>query len=65
MYLGRYAQIQNNFTEAIEAYKKVIAGTPDPSLRGRALRNMGYAYRSLGNEAEAQRCFRAAASLGN
>jgi len=64
MYLGRYAQTQNNFPEAIEAYKKVIAGTEDLNLKARAFGNMGYAYRSLGNEAEAEKCFRAAASLG-
>jgi hypothetical protein len=64
MYIARYAQMQNNFPEAIEAYKKVIAMTPDQSLKGRAYKNMGYAYRALGNEAEAQKCFRAAVSLG-
>ena len=64
MYLARYAQTQNNFPEAIEAYKKVIIGTEDPRLKAQAFSNMGYAYRSLGNEAEAQKCFRAAASLG-
>jgi len=64
MYLGRYAQSQNNWLEAIEVYQKVIAATPDPGLRARAYSNMGYAYRALGNEAEAQKCFRAAAELG-
>lgn len=64
MYLARYAQTQNNFPEAIEAYKKVIASTLDPSMKAQAFRNMSYAYRSLGNEAEAQKCIRAAASLG-
>jgi protein O-mannosyl-transferase len=64
MYIGRYAQMQNNLAEAIEAYKKVIAGTWDSNLKARAYRNMGYAYRALGDEAEAQKCFRAAANLG-
>jgi protein O-mannosyl-transferase len=64
MYIGRYAQTQNNLPEAIEAYKKVIAGTWDSNLKARAYRNMGYAYRALGDEAEAQKCFRAAADLG-
>ena len=64
MYIARYAQMQNNLPEAIEAYKKVIAFTPDPGLKGRAYQNMGYAYRALGDEAEAQKCFRAAISLG-
>ncbi len=64
MYIARYAQMQNDLPEAIEAYKNVIAFTPDPSLKGRAYRNMGYAYRALGDEAEAQKCFRAAVSLG-
>ena len=64
MYIGRYAQMQNNLPEAIEAYKKVIAGTWDSNLKARAYRNMGYAYRALGDEAEAQKCFRAAADLG-
>jgi protein O-mannosyl-transferase len=64
MYIGRYAQMQNNLPEAIEAYKKVIAGTWDSNLKARAYRNMGYAYRALGDEADAQRCLRAAADLG-
>jgi protein O-mannosyl-transferase len=64
MYLARYAQTQSNFPEAIEAYKKVIVGTLDPSLKARAFSNMGYAYRALDNEAEAQKCFREAANLG-
>jgi len=64
MYIARYAQMQNNLPEAIEAYRKVIAFTPDPSLKGRAYQNMGYAYRALGDEAEAQKCFRDAVSLG-
>ena len=64
MYIGRYAQTQNNLPEAIAAYKKVIAASLDPSLKARAYQNMGYAYRALGDEAEAQKCFRAAAELG-
>ena len=65
MYIGRYAQTQNNLPEAIEAYQKVIQATPDPSLKARAYSNMGYAYRDLGEEDEAQKCFRAAARLGD
>ena len=64
MYIARYAQSQNNLLEAIAAYQKVIAATPDPNLKARAYSNLGYAYRALGNEAEAQKCFHAAASLG-
>ena len=64
MYLARYAQTQGNFPEAIEAYKKVILGSDDLHLKAQAFSNMGYAYHSLGNEADAQKCFRAAASLG-
>ena len=64
MYIARYAQSQNNLPEAIAAYQKVIAATPDPNLKARAYSNLGYAYRALGDEAEAQKCFRAAASLG-
>ncbi len=64
MYIARYAQTQNNLPEAIAAYKKVIAASLDPSLKARAYQNMGYAYRALGDEAEAQKCFRAAAELG-
>ncbi len=64
MYLARYAQTQNNLPEAIEAYKKVIRATHDPSLKARAFSNMGYAYRALGNEAEARKCFHAAANQG-
>ena len=64
MYLARYAQMQNRLPEAIAAYKRVIGSTQDPNLRARALSNMGYAYRALGNEAEAQRCFQAAGHAG-
>ena len=64
MYLGRYAQSQGNLPEAIAAYQRVIDATLDPNLKARAYSNMGYAWRALGNEAEAQRCFRAAAALG-
>ncbi len=64
MYIARYAQSQNNLPEAIAAYRKVIAATPDPGLKARAYSNLGYAYRALGDEAEAQKCFLAAAGLG-
>lgn len=64
MYIARYAQMQDNLPEAIEAYKKVIASTEDPALKAQAFSNMGHAYRALGNQAEAQRCFQAAAGLG-
>lgn len=60
MYLARYAQMQNNLPEAIEAYKRVIASTQDPVLKARAYSNMGHAYRDLGDEAEANKCFLAA-----
>jgi len=64
MYIARYAQMHGQLPEAIEAYKKVIWVTQDPNLKARAYSNMGHAYRALGNEAEAQKCFRAAVSLG-
>ena len=64
MYLGRYAQAQGNLSEAIAAYQRVIEASLDPSLRARAYRFMGYAWRAQGNEAEAQKCFHAAAALG-
>ena len=64
MYLARYAQMQNRFPEAIERYRTVIDATQDPGLRARAFTNMGFAYRGLGNEAEARKCFIAAASGG-
>jgi predicted negative regulator of RcsB-dependent stress response len=62
MYLARYAQMQNRLPEAIERYKTVVAVTQDPGLKARAYRNMGYAYRALGEEAEAQKSFIAASS---
>ena len=64
MYLARYAQMQNRLPEAIEAYRRVVAGTQDPELRARAYSNMGYAYRGLGEEAEARKCFEAAGEPG-
>ncbi len=64
MYLARYAQMQNRFPEAIESYRKVIRATQNPELKARAYSNMGYAYRALGDEAEATKCFLAAGGGG-
>jgi len=64
MYLARYAQMQNNLPEAIEGYRRVIAATQDPGLKARAYSNMGYAYRGLGDETEARKCFLAAGEPG-
>jgi Flp pilus assembly protein TadD len=66
--LGVYEQQHNNFTAAIEQYKKVLAMTEDAPRqnaqeRAQAFSNMGYAYRELKDYSQAQASFQQAVKL--
>jgi hypothetical protein len=62
-HMAMNAQQSRNLPEAIEQYKKVISLTPDPRLKAEWFSNMGYAYGSLGNYAQAGESFRQATKL--
>ena len=67
LYLGFNQQQSGDLRGAIEQYKQVLSLTQDDilhtaQLRDNALMNMGYAYRDLGDSAQAHRCFDAAVS---
>ncbi len=66
--VGAYEQRQNNLTVAIEQYKKVIAitqATPrqDAQNRAQAFSNLGFAYRDLGDYAQARESFEQAVAI--
>ena len=58
-----YDQQHSQLDEAVEAYKKAIVLTTSPSLKIKALNNMGLAYRDMGNSDKARECFDAAKKL--
>ena len=58
-----YDQQHGQLDEAVEAYKKAIVLTTSPSLKIKALNNMGLAYRDMGNSDKARECFDAAKKL--
>ncbi|MGA2904318.1 MAG: tetratricopeptide repeat protein [Candidatus Korobacteraceae bacterium] len=58
-----YEQQHGNLLQAIQYYKQALVLTPRASLKILALDNMAYAYRRLGNAAEARACFDAARKL--
>ena len=67
LYLGFNQQQRGDLRGAIEQYEKVLSLTQNEiaqtaELRDNALMNMGYAYRDLGDPAQASQCFEAAAS---
>ena len=49
---------QKRYEEAIEIYKKVLAGAADVPTKGKAQFNLGLTYRALGNHAEAISAFK-------
>jgi Flp pilus assembly protein TadD len=51
---GAYLQEHGHVNEAIEQYKRVIALTSDPGLLAAAYANLGTAYRTLGDDQQAQ-----------
>jgi tetratricopeptide (TPR) repeat protein len=67
LYIGYTEQQRGNLRAAIEQYQKVIALTEDviednTQTRDDAFMNMGYAYQTLGEPENAQKCFAAAES---
>ena len=57
------AQRQGHLAEAVEQYTQLLQMTDDPRLRAKALSDLGYAYRGLGDRPRARRSFQAAVSL--
>jgi protein O-mannosyl-transferase len=51
---GAYLQEHGHVNEAIEQYKRVVALTSDPGLLAAAYANLGTAYRTLGDDQQAQ-----------
>jgi protein O-mannosyl-transferase len=61
--IGFYDQQHGNLDEAITQYKKAIILTTSPSLKIKALTNMGLAYRDLVDSDKARECFAAAKAM--
>jgi tetratricopeptide (TPR) repeat protein len=61
--IGFYDQQHGKLDEAITQYKKAIILTTSPSLKVKALNNMGLAYRDLGDPDKARACFTAAKAM--
>jgi tetratricopeptide (TPR) repeat protein len=58
--IGYYDQAHGDLEKAIEQYKLAVILTTSPSLKIKALNNMGLAYRDLGDPDKARECFAAA-----
>jgi hypothetical protein len=58
--LAIYAQQHNDPQQAVARSKIVLDRTPSPRMRSKAYTTMGLAYRELGNQEEARKCFEAA-----
>jgi cytochrome c-type biogenesis protein CcmH/NrfG len=56
-------QESGELQQAVARYRAVLRMTPDAALRARAFSNLGSAYRSLGDYAEAQQSYEAALRL--
>jgi protein O-mannosyl-transferase len=54
MNIGIYEQSRGNAPGAIEQYKKAIRLTRNPKLKAEAYNNLGYAYKDIGDYADAQ-----------
>ncbi len=68
VHMGFVEQRQGNLPKAIQYYQKALELTQGDivntaALRADAFKNMGIAYRDLGDDARAQECFSAAAEL--
>jgi tetratricopeptide (TPR) repeat protein len=61
--IGFYDQHHGDLEQAIMQYKKAIILTTSPSLKIKALTNMGLAYRDLGDPDKARECFDAAKAM--
>jgi len=60
---GFLEQKQGDFRAAIEQYKTVIATSQKPELTKKALINLGYVYRDLGDTRQSQESFEAAKAI--
>ena len=63
MNIGIYQQTRGNAPQAIEQYKKAIRLTRDPKLKAKAYNNLGYAYKDIGDYADALQNLQAAVSV--
>jgi hypothetical protein len=61
--VGFLEQRQGDFHAAIQRYTTVIATTQKPELRKKAMINLGYLYRELGETQKSEECFAAAAAM--
>jgi tetratricopeptide (TPR) repeat protein len=61
--IATYLQQKGELQQAVARYQSVLDMTSDLSLRARAFSNLGSAYRSLGQYADAQQSYEAALRL--
>ena len=61
--IGIHEQSRGNAPLAIEQYKKAIRLTRDPKLKAEAYNNLGYAYKDIGDFADAQQSLQTAVSV--
>ena len=61
--VGFLEQKQGDYRAAMEQYKTVIATSQKPELRKKALVNLGYVYRDLGDAEKARESFAAAKAI--
>ncbi len=63
MNIGIYEQSRGNAPGAIEQYKKAIRLTRNPKLKAEAYNNLGYAYKDIGDYADAQQSLQMAVNI--
>jgi tetratricopeptide (TPR) repeat protein len=60
-----YEQQRKNFPAALDSYNTLLRTTENTAMRATILTNMGYAYRSLGDKAQAQTSWQQAVELNS
>ena len=60
MNIGIYEHSRGNVPQAIEYYKKTVSLARNPKLKAQAYNNLGYAYKDLGDYADARQNLQAA-----
>ncbi len=60
MNIGIYEHTRGNVAEAIDYYKKTVSLARNPKLKAQAYNNLGYAYKDLGDDADARQNLQAA-----
>jgi len=58
--IGTYEQMHGNLPAAIELYRKAAGMARNPKVRARAYNNLGYAYKDIGDFADARTSFQSA-----